>query len=218
MTSSKDIMPSDVKMNADIKYKFNVKMTVLQTEHRKQMAAASDRIAAIETHNVELMDQFTSLMDHNVTLNDRIEVLDAHIAELTNYNDELSNINEELTDQLAGLFDERDFIQRSLNMSRNDIKLKLDAAIKFRTQRDAAREERDEYREEIKKGVSDATNIANDGDNKCVACITNISDTVLTPCYHMVLCGECVLAMMTVDPRCPICRTHIGSHHRVYTA
>jgi len=47
-----------------------------------------------------------------------------------------------------------------------------------------------------------------DGD-ECVICMANDRDTIVIPCRHMCLCGECADVLRRQTNRCPICRTQI---------
>lgn len=48
-----------------------------------------------------------------------------------------------------------------------------------------------------------------DDANVCVVCLTNPKDTVIIPCRHMCLCGECAAVLRQQSNKCPICRQTI---------
>ncbi|KNC54491.1 uncharacterized protein AMSG_10489 [Thecamonas trahens ATCC 50062] len=50
-----------------------------------------------------------------------------------------------------------------------------------------------------------------DGTTECVVCMSDPRDTLVLPCRHMCLCGECAEELRVRSSRCPICRTHFTS-------
>ncbi|KAK1443196.1 E3 ubiquitin-protein ligase mgrn1/rnf157 like protein [Babesia gibsoni] len=49
-----------------------------------------------------------------------------------------------------------------------------------------------------------------DGNNRCVICLTNMKDTFILPCRHMCLCFICAKTMANQGQFCPICRCCIS--------
>ncbi|KAK4802746.1 hypothetical protein SAY86_000949 [Trapa natans] len=60
-------------------------------------------------------------------------------------------------------------------------------------------------------GISNANEGSKDSDSgkKCIICLTEPSDTVVFPCRHMCLCGECAQELRFRANNCPICRETI---------
>lgn len=53
----------------------------------------------------------------------------------------------------------------------------------------------------------------------CVICMVAPRNIIITPCYHMACCMPCFETWARTNPhdvKCPICRTSVLSHHRVY--
>ena len=48
--------------------------------------------------------------------------------------------------------------------------------------------------------------------NECCICFSNEIDVLLEPCNHLTICSTCVTSIKT----CPICRTDIKSHRKVF--
>ncbi len=49
---------------------------------------------------------------------------------------------------------------------------------------------------------------AEDKDNDCVVCMTNVKDTTLLPCRHLCVCSECFGHL----DKCPVCRAEFDSY------
>ena len=43
---------------------------------------------------------------------------------------------------------------------------------------------------------------------ECIACLSNIRDTVVLPCRHMCLCSACAEDVRSRSDKCPLCRQH----------
>lgn len=43
---------------------------------------------------------------------------------------------------------------------------------------------------------------------ECIACLSNVKDTVVLPCRHMCLCSTCAEGVRSRTDRCPLCRQH----------
>lgn len=43
----------------------------------------------------------------------------------------------------------------------------------------------------------------------CVICLSNNRNTIIMPCRHICLCGECAEVLRKNKSDCPICRTRI---------
>ena len=56
----------------------------------------------------------------------------------------------------------------------------------------------------------------NDTDDKCVVCLDQHIQTVLSPCKHRKLCWRCTELLVNqhgADLKCPICRTPVEMVH-----
>ena len=62
------------------------------------------------------------------------------------------------------------------------------------------------------KKITDYENIVN-----CKVCYTNISNIILKPCNHLVLCNECnESTRISTGNRCPLCKEACDDTFRVY--
>lgn len=51
----------------------------------------------------------------------------------------------------------------------------------------------------------------------CCICMTNISNCIITPCFHKIICVTCALRLKcTNHEHCPKCRKHITDINLVY--
>ncbi|KAI5851513.1 hypothetical protein DFP73DRAFT_157922 [Morchella snyderi] len=58
----------------------------------------------------------------------------------------------------------------------------------------------------------------------CIVCFSSYADTVLLPCKHMVLCGECCDKMKYLEQNhaalmkvyCPVCRAVVDDRLKIY--
>lgn len=51
----------------------------------------------------------------------------------------------------------------------------------------------------------------------CKVCFKNKVDTILIPCYHVILCSNCCERVSRANPKhCPVCRKEIRSHHNIF--
>ena len=63
-----------------------------------------------------------------------------------------------------------------------------------------------------KKKINDIENIVN-----CKICYTNISNILLKPCNHLVLCNECnENAIQSTNNRCPLCKVECESTEKIF--
>lgn len=46
---------------------------------------------------------------------------------------------------------------------------------------------------------------------ECLVCLTEIKDTLIMPCCHLCICGECGKNLVKAKHTCPICRGNIAS-------
>ncbi|EDO41282.1 predicted protein [Nematostella vectensis] len=53
-------------------------------------------------------------------------------------------------------------------------------------------------------------------ESECVVCMDNRRDTVLCPCHHLCVCGQCAAALQLNEEPCPICRQAVASVIHVY--
>ncbi|CAK65595.1 unnamed protein product (macronuclear) [Paramecium tetraurelia] len=60
-------------------------------------------------------------------------------------------------------------------------------------------------------GMNDSVLGKKDDNEKepCRICLTNIIDTMIQPCQHVILCQECCQNLRMTGQRCPICRSEI---------
>ena len=90
------------------------------------------------------------------------------------------------------------------------------AALFFFKTAQEANDENLKLRDELRRGAS-----KKDSTNKCSVCLGNPVEVVLQPCGHVCLCLDCVVQLSSpsanaTDKRCPICRTKITSHHKIF--
>lgn len=48
-------------------------------------------------------------------------------------------------------------------------------------------------------------------DKECLICLTEPKNTIIMPCGHMCVCGDCGKTIIDKKYTCPICRGPIGS-------
>ena len=56
--------------------------------------------------------------------------------------------------------------------------------------------------------------VIDDGDNpeqECLVCLTERKDTLIMPCGHLCVCGDCGKGLVDAKHTCPICRGAIQS-------
>jgi len=46
---------------------------------------------------------------------------------------------------------------------------------------------------------------------ECVICMTELKDTILLPCRHLVVCKKCSVEVALRNKKCPVCRICITS-------
>lgn len=49
------------------------------------------------------------------------------------------------------------------------------------------------------------------GDKECLICLSETKDTLIMPCAHLCICGECGKSLIKAKQTCPVCRGNIGS-------
>lgn len=160
----------------------------------------------INRHQIEITQKDDRILDLQIQLEAQ-----PRIAELE---EELSETQEQLDDVIT----DRDRVQRDLAQVRIDRDQQIQKINGLEAKLSAARDERDEYRQQLKDGAGASPTVAADTDPRCVICMTNVPNVVLTPCYHMVSCNDCTAGMLNANNRCPMCRTIVGTHHRVFTS
>lgn len=60
-------------------------------------------------------------------------------------------------------------------------------------------------------GLKNSSLVGNDSNEKCLICMTDSIDTIITPCSHMCLCYECAKQLKESTNACPMCREPISS-------
>lgn len=66
-----------------------------------------------------------------------------------------------------------------------------------------------------KAAVAIADNVAQPREEKstCVVCMSNVPDSVVIPCGHVVLCWSCAKSIKT---HCPVCRAKFSGKYKIY--
>lgn len=64
-------------------------------------------------------------------------------------------------------------------------------------------------------GLKNSSLSSNPNDEKCLICMTNSIDVMISPCNHMCLCSECTESLKSNTNLCPMCRRTIGSFVRM---
>lgn len=53
--------------------------------------------------------------------------------------------------------------------------------------------------------------VKDDGDKECMVCMDADKDTVIMPCGHLCVCGDCGKGLVKAKQTCVVCRGHIQS-------
>ena len=64
-------------------------------------------------------------------------------------------------------------------------------------------------------GLKNSSLTNNPNSEKCLICMTNDIEIMISPCNHMCLCSECTESLKETTNLCPICRRAIGSFVRM---
>jgi len=51
--------------------------------------------------------------------------------------------------------------------------------------------------------------VKDDGDKECMVCMDADKDTVIMPCGHLCVCGDCGKGLVKAKQTCVVCRGHI---------
>ena len=65
--------------------------------------------------------------------------------------------------------------------------------------------------EDCVEGSNAVADDSGDPDAECLICLTERKDTLIMPCCHFCVCGECGKQLVKAKHTCPICRGNIQS-------
>jgi hypothetical protein len=69
--------------------------------------------------------------------------------------------------------------------------------------------------EPLNQSQEESKDEEDDDDHTCIVCMDNPRSHLILPCFHFILCGECVLSYQ-VGRDCPVCSGRIIEIKKVF--